>query len=175
MLAAYARRLTLEWPVHYTPIMPVLSLASPEEIRAILSETHALWSEGMTREDYMTFVFAQMESPWGRKNFRYLVWKDGDTVLSSLKLYRLDARWGSRRMVLGGIGAVYTPRAHRGQGHARAMLSAVLALMPSEGMTAQCFSRTSGWSITNDSDFTRSPRTSSPCRSRPCQEPNARA
>ena len=135
MLAAYARRLTLEWPVHYTPIMPVLSLASPEEIRAILSETHALWSEGMTREDYMTFVFAQMESPWGRKNFRYLVWKDGDTVLSSLKLYRLDARWGSRRMVLGGIGAVYTPRAHRGQGHARAMLSAVLALMPSEGMS----------------------------------------
>ncbi len=115
--------------------MPVLSLASPEEIRAILSETHALWSEGMTPEDYTAFVFAQMESPWGRENFRYLVWKDGDTVLSSLKFYRLEARSGSRRIVLGGIGAVYTPRAHRGQGHARAMLSAVLARVQSEGMS----------------------------------------
>lgn len=115
--------------------MPVLSPASPEEIRAILSETHALWSEGMTLEDYTAFVFAQMETPWGRENFRYLVWKDEDTVLSSLKLYRLEARSGSRRIVLGGIGAVYTPRAHRGQGHARAMLSAVLARVQSEGMS----------------------------------------
>ncbi len=113
--------------------MPALSLASSDEIRAILSETHALWGEGMTLDDYIAFVWVQMESPWGRENFRYLVWKEGTLVLSSLKLYRLHARCGSRHVTLGGIGAVYTPMAQRGRGHARAMLAAVLERLPSEG------------------------------------------
>jgi len=113
--------------------MPVLSPASSEEIRAILSETHALWGEGMTLDDYIAFVRAQMESPWGRENFQYLVWKEGALVLSSLKLYRLQARCGSRHVTLGGIGAVYTPLAQRGHGHARAMLAAVLERLPAEG------------------------------------------
>jgi len=113
--------------------MPVLSLASGDEVRAILEETHALWGEGMTREDYIAFVWAQMASPWGQENFRYFVWKDGARVLSSLKLYRLHARYGSRRVTLGGIGAVYTPWAQRGHGHARAMLAAVLEHLRAEG------------------------------------------
>ncbi|MCS6816286.1 MAG: GNAT family N-acetyltransferase [Blastocatellia bacterium] len=114
--------------------MPVLSLASSDEMRAILAETHVLWGEGMQFDDYLAFVWAQMESPWGRENFRYLVWKEGALVLSSLKLYRLHARCGSRHVILGGIGAVYTPRAHRGHGHARAMLAAVLERLRAEGV-----------------------------------------
>lgn len=114
--------------------MPVLSLASPDEVRAILSETHEIWSEGMTLEDYIAFVFAQMESPWGRENFRYLVWKEGAVILSSLKLYRLQAQCDSRMVSLEGIGAVYTPRAHRGRGHARAMLAAVLERLRAEAV-----------------------------------------
>lgn len=113
--------------------MPILSLASSDEIRAILLETHALWGEGMTLDDYIAFVRAQMESPWGRENFRYLVWREGTLILSSLKLYRLHARCGSRHVILGGIGAVYTPWAQRGQGHARAMLAAVLERLQAEG------------------------------------------
>ncbi len=104
-----------------------------DEIRAILAETHALWGEGMALDAYVAFVFAQMESPWGRENFRYLVWKEGRVVLSSLKLYRLEVRFGARRMMLGGIGAVYTPCAQRGRGHARAMLAAVLDRVRAEG------------------------------------------
>jgi L-amino acid N-acyltransferase YncA len=113
--------------------MPILSLASMDEIRAILAETHALWGEGMALDEYMAFVFAQMGSPWGRENFRYLVWKEGEVILSSLKLYRLPVRFGARQMTLGGIGAVYTPCAQRGRGHARAMLAAVLDRVRAEG------------------------------------------
>jgi ribosomal protein S18 acetylase RimI-like enzyme len=66
--------------------------------------------------------------PWAKSRFRLLVWSDdGRRVLSSVKVYRPKVRIGSSWGEACGIGAVFTPPAHRGRGYARAMLERLLA------------------------------------------------
>ncbi|MFN8656064.1 MAG: GNAT family N-acetyltransferase [Candidatus Obscuribacterales bacterium] len=103
-----------------------LELAEWQDIQSVLRESHQIWSSGLDKSTYYQYIWWQMHQPWSRKNYRYLVYKnDSDQILSSCKLYTLDIVSHHQHFKIAGIGAVYTPRPHRGQGHALAFLRAV--------------------------------------------------
>jgi len=96
------------------------------EILEVLNETFEIWSPGLDRQSYYHYVWRQMTHPWSRKNFRFLVYRDGTTVVASCKQYEIElsARGVPHRFA--GIGAVFTRHAFRGQGHARRMLVEII-------------------------------------------------
>lgn len=112
--------------------------ASDAEIERVLEETHALWSDGMDREDYVRFIRSLMSTAWARSgHYRFLAMVDpaGD-LACAMKLYRLDARVEGRRCTLGGVGAVFTLPRHRRRGHAAALLEQAHAWMREGGDAA---------------------------------------
>ncbi len=117
--------------------MPRLRAAERHEIEAILRESHAIWGAGLALADYVEKWLDLMDTTWARQNFAFLVWVEDDgSVLSSMKLYRplLRDRTSSSRAA--GIGAVFTPPARRRQGHATAMLRALMELAHATGTRA---------------------------------------
>ncbi len=98
--------------------------ASPQ-IRSVLQESHSLWGAGLSVTDYVEMWEELADSRWGRAwySWRALV-DDDDRVLTTLKLYRPLLRLGETASRCATIGAVYTPRAFRGRGHAAALISA---------------------------------------------------
>ncbi len=107
--------------------MPGLAVASREQIHSIYRESHSLWGVGLSPEDYSALWDEISRTPWARRHARFYVWvrEDGE-VLSSLKHYRPQIRVLDRVARVSVIGAVFTPRSHRRQGHAAALLEAVL-------------------------------------------------
>jgi ribosomal protein S18 acetylase RimI-like enzyme len=102
--------------------------AGPELAAKVYAASHGLWGAGLSESAYRGMWLELAALPWARKRFRLIVWTDdGHRVLSSAKVYRPRIRIGSSRGDACGIGAVFTPVAHRGKGHARAMLLRVLA------------------------------------------------
>ncbi len=117
--------------------LPRLRPARRHEIAAIFKESHALWGAGLTYPAYLDMWLELMDTPWAKDHFEHLVWvEDDETVLSSLKLYRPLVRVLGRTGPVSVIGAVFTPRALRGLGHAAALMRAVLqeALAESESL-----------------------------------------
>lgn len=107
--------------------MPLLTIARNHQIDTIYRESYALWGAGLTFSGYRAFWSDLSRIPWARKHMSYHVWQGKeDTVLSSLKTYRPVLRLLGRSGRTTGIGAVFTPQMHRGQGYASAMLRAVL-------------------------------------------------
>ena len=100
---------------------------SPDDVREILRESHALWGAGLTLERYLSMWSELAATTWGREWFswRALV-DDRGQVLSSLKLYRPKIRMGREEARACGLGAVFTPRTRRRRGHASALLRGVL-------------------------------------------------
>jgi hypothetical protein len=108
--------------------LPRLRPARRDEIAAILRESHGLWGAGLTYSAYLEMWLELLETPWGKRRFRHLVFVERDgSVLSSLKLYRPAVRLFDRVGTAAVIGAVFTPRSLRGRGHAAATIRAVLA------------------------------------------------
>jgi predicted N-acetyltransferase YhbS len=94
----------------------------------ILDETYTIWGMGLSRPGYMLWNAAQQRTAWGRRHLeRVALVDDHATLLSSAKRYRFDARLDGRDVRVCGIGAVYTPAAVRGRGHASALIEALLA------------------------------------------------
>ncbi|HKW00333.1 MAG TPA: GNAT family N-acetyltransferase [Vicinamibacterales bacterium] len=93
----------------------------------ILDGTYPIWGEGLSRDAYEKWNRAQMETIWGRANLRRVALTDGGRVLSSAKRYDLEALSGGRRARVLGIGAVFTDPSLRGQGHAAALVEAMIA------------------------------------------------
>ena len=113
---------------------PELRAATDAEIQAISRESHALWGAGLDVDAYVAFWGELRASPWGRRHYRHCVWVDArGEVLSSVKLYRVRMRLLGHEVQATGIGAVFTPRAHRREGHAAAMLRTVLHEARAEG------------------------------------------
>jgi GNAT superfamily N-acetyltransferase len=101
--------------------------ATPEQMEAVYRESHAIWGSGLSFEEYLAYWRDLMATPWARRRFHFEVWLGEDgRVLSSLKVYRLEVDLLGRRGGAAGIGAVFTPQAERGRGHAAAMLRAVV-------------------------------------------------
>lgn len=103
-----------------------LELADWQDIQQVLCESHQIWSSGLDKSSYYQYIWWQMHQPWSRRNYRYLVYKsDSGDIYSSCKLYTLDVVSRHRHFKIAGIGAVYTPRRHRGYGYALSFLQAI--------------------------------------------------
>jgi len=107
--------------------VPRFVTPTPEQVRAVLAESHALWGAGLSVPDYIGMWEELAESSWGRSwySWRALV-DDHGRVVASLKLYRPELRCGQAHERAAAIGAVFTPRALRRRGHAAALIRATL-------------------------------------------------
>ena len=94
----------------------------------ILDESHEIWSDRLSRPAYATYNAAQLRTAWGARHLRrFALLDEQGRVLSSAKRYDLRASLDGRDIRVVGIGAVFTPAAMRGRGHARQLLTGILA------------------------------------------------
>jgi GNAT superfamily N-acetyltransferase len=94
----------------------------------ILDESHEIWSDRLTRPAYASYNAAQLRTPWGSRHLRrFALLDDRGTLLSSAKRYDLSASLDGRAIRVVGIGAVFTPAAVRGRGHARQLLDGIIS------------------------------------------------
>ncbi len=103
-----------------------LVTADWREILKVLHQTFEIWSPGLDRQGYYFYVWRQMSHPWSRKNFRFLVYRDRETVVASCKLYDIELAGRGITHRFAGVGAVFTQLAFRGLGHAKRMLVKVI-------------------------------------------------
>ncbi len=99
----------------------------------VLDDTHALWSDGLSRPNYAKEWAAQLRTPWGQHHLDRVALVDGPHVLSSAKRYDLSLRIDGRIRRVLGIGAVFTAPAHRGRGCARELITRLLDTAVTEG------------------------------------------
>ena len=93
----------------------------------ILAESHGIWADGLSKKAYLKYNLAQLRTPWGARHLRrFALVDDAGSVLTSAKRYDLRARVEDREVAAVGIGAVFTPRAHRGCGHAAAIITRLI-------------------------------------------------
>lgn len=102
-------------------------------LEQVLTDTHALWGDGLARDNYAKAWTAQLKTPWGQHHLDRVALVDGPHVLSSAKRYDFSLRIDGRIRRVLGIGAVFTPPAHRGRGCARELLSRILDTAVTEG------------------------------------------
>jgi predicted N-acetyltransferase YhbS len=95
-------------------------------IEAVLRRSHEVWGEGLSPDDYVQFNLKLKGTAWGRERYRFLIAEEGGAVVSALKLYSFPGEIDGRPIRLAGIGAVFTPKEHRGRGHARALVETAL-------------------------------------------------
>lgn len=101
--------------------------AEGDLLRQILDESHAIWSDGLTRHAYGQFNAAQLRTAWGTRHLRRVALvDDGGTLLSSAKRYEFKIRVDGDILDVVGIGAVYTPADRRGHGHAPRIIDALV-------------------------------------------------
>jgi predicted N-acetyltransferase YhbS len=113
--------------------MAQLVTAEGQVLDQILGATHEIWHEGLSRAAYGRWYAAQAAAAWGRGHLRMLALVDRDEVLASAKLYLFDATLDARPIRVAGIGAVFTPRARRGRGAARALMDQLLERAAADG------------------------------------------
>lgn len=102
-------------------------------LQQILDDTHAIWSDGLSRDSYAKAWSAQLKTPWGRAHLDRVALVDGPHVMCSAKRYDLSLRLDGRIRRALGIGAVFTPPAHRGRGSARELIARMLDTAVTEG------------------------------------------
>jgi GNAT superfamily N-acetyltransferase len=107
--------------------VPGLIIPTRHQVRAVLRESHTLWGAGLPLDAYIAMWEELADCAWGRAWYGWRAWvaEDG-RVLSSLKLYRPHLRLGGSAARARAIGAVFTPREHRGRGYAASLIRAVL-------------------------------------------------
>lgn len=102
-------------------------------LQQILDDTHALWGDGLSRVHYDKAWAAQLKTPWGRHHLDRVALVDGPHIMCSAKRYDLSLRLDGRIRRVLGIGAVFTPPAHRGRGAARELITRMLDTAVAEG------------------------------------------
>jgi GNAT superfamily N-acetyltransferase len=107
--------------------------ATGSVLEHVLNDTHVLWSDGQSRENYAKAWAAQLKTPWGQHHLDRVALVDGPHVLSSAKRYDFSIRIDGRIRRVLGIGAVFTAPAHRGRGFARELISRILDTAVTEG------------------------------------------
>lgn len=110
--------------------------ASGAALTQILDETFPLWGEGLSRRGYEQWNLAQQQTHWGRRHLTRLALVDGDTVVATAKRYDLTMTIDGRATRTLGIGAVFTPKALRGHGHATAIVEAMEDAARADGVEA---------------------------------------
>jgi predicted N-acetyltransferase YhbS len=102
-----------------------MPLETIENTRAeeILDETYPIWGEGLSRSAYSLWYRGQRATPWGQTRLSRVALVEQGRILASAKRYDFRARLGDRLVNVLGVGAVFTPAALRGHGHAAALLA----------------------------------------------------
>ena len=88
----------------------------------ILDESWPQWGDGLTRPAYGQYNAAQLRTPWGQTHLARVALVEGGRLLTSAKRYRFTTRLDGREALAVGIGAVFTPQAERGRGHATRLI-----------------------------------------------------
>jgi GNAT superfamily N-acetyltransferase len=102
----------------------------------IQDATFPIWNEGLARPAYGQWNDAQMRTAWGREHLhRLALVSNTGQWLASLKRYRFNARLDGEKVEMVGVGAVFTPPAHRGQSYASHAVEAMLAEEVARGAT----------------------------------------
>ena len=115
--------------------MPRLAIARPDDVSTVYRESHSIWGAGLSRRDYLGLWKEITGTRWATENAAFYVWldDDGETILSSLKLYRPCLRLDGQVSRAAVLGAVFTPREQRGNGHARDLIEHVLEQCREQG------------------------------------------
>lgn len=109
-------------------------LSAEEYARSVLPETHALWGNARTLDEYVEETLALAAAPYGRRFYRTFALKNSAAVISSFKRYERAARVGRERLRAFGLGAIFTQPQYRGRGFASAMIGLALDVARSAGM-----------------------------------------
>ena len=88
----------------------------------ILDESWPQWGDGLTRDAYGQWNAAQLRTPWGRSHLARVALVDDGRLLASAKRYRFAVLLDGQQVSATGIGAVFTPPAERGRGHASRLI-----------------------------------------------------
>jgi predicted N-acetyltransferase YhbS len=100
--------------------------ASWTDILTVLRQTHAIWSAGLSRSDYREYIHQQLKHPWGTRNHKFFVLKEGEKLVSSCKLYTVRLSSRGRSYKLGGLGAIYTFEEARNKGYGSALIEQII-------------------------------------------------
>jgi predicted N-acetyltransferase YhbS len=106
--------------------MRIVSLPAETYVRDVLPHSAELWSGTRSYDQYVGDFRAIAASGFGKRRFRTLGFEVDGVTVSSCKRYQRELRCGERTFSAAGIGAVFTPPAHRGKGYATAFLGALL-------------------------------------------------
>jgi predicted N-acetyltransferase YhbS len=102
-------------------------------LEQVLDETFPVWGEGLDRAGYGRYNRAQLATPWGSTHLRRVALADDGRLLATAKRYDLNGRLDGAPVRVLGIGAVFTPEAERGRGHAATLLRRMLDDAAAEG------------------------------------------
>jgi predicted N-acetyltransferase YhbS len=100
--------------------------ADAGQLERILDDTYPIWGEGLSRSAYGAWNRAQRATVWGSRHLCRVALIESGRLLASAKRYDFVVRVGADRHPAVGIGAVFTPEAERGRGHARALVHAMI-------------------------------------------------
>ena len=99
----------------------------------ILAESHAIWSDGLSRPAYAKYNAAQLRTAWGSQHLSRVALVDGEDVLASAKRYDLTVRVDGEVVRALGIGAVFTPELQRRRGYAGELIDRLMREAAADG------------------------------------------
>ena len=102
--------------------LAVLEGALQPLLEQTLDESWTLWHDGLSRPAYGAYNAAQRRTRWGAGHLARVGLVEGGRLLASAKRYGLTVWLDGRAVPALGIGAVFTPPALRGRGHAAALI-----------------------------------------------------
>lgn len=111
----------------------VLITATGQVLDQILDDSWPQWNDGLTRQAYGRYNEAQLRTPWGASHLARVALVDNSRLLASAKRYRFMVQVDGRELAALGIGAVFTPPAERGRGHAARLIEMLCAEAREDG------------------------------------------
>jgi GNAT superfamily N-acetyltransferase len=107
--------------------LQLAALPATEYAKLVLPLTEPLWGQGRSLDAYVEQTLELAKTTYGRRSYGTFALTDGSSkLLASFKRYERAARVGNEQLRAVGIGAVFTPEEHRGQGYASAMIGLAL-------------------------------------------------
>jgi GNAT superfamily N-acetyltransferase len=105
-----------------------------KDILEVLHETEKIWSVGLSKDHYQRYIFQQLNHPWGRRHFHYIVCRKNERIVASCKFYDLLYTARGKTYRFAGLGAIYTKEAFRGKGYATELMQHMISLAESDNL-----------------------------------------
>jgi GNAT superfamily N-acetyltransferase len=109
---------------------------SGDERSAYFRGIQPIWGGGLDEGRFQLFQRRLADSPEASDRYRLLGWFENGKLRSAMKAYDLRGSCARRALRVLGVGAVFTPPAHRRRGHAAAMLQAAMGEYRQRGAQA---------------------------------------